>query len=43
MFVQDIAISIYCYLINYRVKLKHLLPFYVANNELNKFCKNNIL
>ena len=29
-----IAASIYCYLIKYRVKQKHLLPFYNTNNEL---------
>ena len=29
-----IAGSIYCYLIKYKAKQKHLLPFYVTNNEL---------
>ena len=29
-----IAVSIYCYLIEYPAKRKHLLPFYVTNNEL---------
>ena len=29
-----IAISIYCYLIKYRVKQKCLLPFHFANNKL---------
>ena len=28
-----IAVSIYCYLIKYRAKQKHLLPFQVTNNE----------
>ena len=27
----------------YKEKQKHLLPFYVANNELKKFCINNTL
>ena len=31
-----IAVSIYCYLINYQVKQKHLLPFYITNNELKE-------
>ena len=29
-----IAVSIYCYLIEYRVKQKHLLPFHFLNNSL---------
>ena len=37
-----IAVSIYCYLIEYRVKQKHLLPFHVTNNELKELCINNI-
>ena len=28
-----IAVSIYCYLIKYKAKEKHLLPFYVKNNK----------
>ena len=28
-----IAVSIYCYQIKYRAKQKHLLPFYITNNE----------
>ena len=32
-----VAVSIYCYLIKYRVKQKHLLPFYDTNNELTEF------
>ena len=28
------AVSIYCYLIKYRAKQKHLLPFHNTNNEL---------
>ena len=43
MLAQIIAISIYCYLIKYKAKQKHLLPFYVGNNELKQFCINNIL
>ena len=29
-----IAVSIYCYLIKYKTKQKHLLPFHDTNNEL---------
>ena len=28
------TVSIYCYLIEYRVKQKHLLPFQLTNNKL---------
>ena len=31
-----IAVTIYCYLIKYRAKQKHLLPFHFTNNELKK-------
>ena len=31
-----IAVSIYCYLIKYRAKQKHLLPFHVTNNKLRE-------
>ena len=31
-----IAVSIYCYLIKYQAKQKHMLPFHVANNELKE-------
>ena len=31
-----IAVSIYCYLIKYRAKQKHLLPFHVTNSELKE-------
>ena len=31
-----IAVSIYCYLIKYRAKQKHLLPFHYTNNELKQ-------
>ena len=31
-----IAVSIYCYLINYWAKGKHLLPFHNTNNKLKK-------
>ena len=37
-----ITVSIYCYLIKYKVKQKHLLLFYVTNNELKKFCIKTI-
>ena len=34
-----IAVSIYCYMIKYRAKQKHLLPLHNTNNEfyINKF------
>ena len=35
-----ITVSIYCYLIKYRVK--NLVPFYNTSNELNKFCIDSI-
>ena len=31
-----IAVSIYCYLIKYQAKQKHLLPFHVTNDELRE-------
>ena len=31
-FLLFIAVSIYCYLIKYKAKQKHLLPYYVTNN-----------
>ena len=31
-----IAVNIYCYLIKYLAKQKHLLPFHVTNNELKE-------
>ena len=31
-----IAVSINCYLIKYKSKRKHLLPFYITNNELKE-------
>ena len=31
-----IPVSIYCYLIKYKAKQKHLLPFYVTNNKLKE-------
>ena len=31
-----IAVSIYCYLIKYGVKQKHLLPFHNINNKLKE-------
>ena len=38
-----IVVSIYCYLIKYKAKQKHLLSFYITNNELNKICIYNII
>ena len=31
-----IAVSIYCYLLKYRLKLKHLLTFHDTNNKLKQ-------
>ena len=31
-----IAVSIYCYLINYQAKQKNLLPFHDTNNKLKQ-------
>ena len=31
-----IAVSIYCYMIKYQAKQKHLLPFHDTNNELRE-------
>ena len=31
-----IAVSIYCYLIKYKSKQKHLLPYYVTNEKLKR-------
>ena len=31
-----IAVSIYCYLIKYQAKRKHLLPFHFTNNKLKE-------
>ena len=31
------AVSIYCYLIQYQAKQKHVLPFHDANNQLKQF------
>ena len=36
MFIKIIAISINYYLVKYKAKQKHLLPFYVTNNKLKK-------
>ena len=41
-FVLLVAVSIYCYLIKYRGKQKHLLPYFVTNNKLKTFCTNII-
>ena len=30
------VVSIYCYLIKYRAKQKHLLPFHITNKELKQ-------
>ena len=35
-----IAVSIYCYLIKYRAKQKHLLRFHVINNQLKLYINN---
>ena len=35
-----IAVSIYCYLINYQAKQKHLLPF--RDTKLKQFCVGSI-
>ena len=35
-----IAVSMYCYLIKYRVKQKHLLPFH--DTKLKQFCVGSI-
>ena len=37
-----ITVSIYCYLIKYRVKQKHSLPFHVKSDKLKEFCIDNI-
>ena len=31
-----LIIIIYCYLIKYKQKQKHLLPFYITNNKLKE-------
>ena len=31
-----IDLSIYCYLVKYQAKQKHLLPFHATNNELKQ-------
>ena len=31
-----IAVSVYCHLIKYQAKQKHLLPFHNTNNELKQ-------
>ena len=38
-----IVVTIYCYIMNYQAKQKHLLPLRDTNNELKKFCVNNML
>ena len=37
-----ISISIYCYLIKYLAKQKHLLPFHDRKEKFYKFCVNNM-
>ena len=37
-----ISVSIYCYVIKYRAKQKHLLPFHVTDGKLKKFCTYNM-
>ena len=36
LLIAAIAVSIYCYLIKYRAKQKHLLPFHNTNKELKE-------
>ena len=36
-----IFVSIFCYLIKYQAKRKHLLLFHVTNNELKEFYIDN--
>ena len=36
------SISIYCYLIKYLAKQKHLLPFHDTKEKFQKFCVNNM-
>ena len=38
-----IAVSIYFYLIKYIAKEKHLLPWYIRNNKLEKLCFSDLL
>ena len=38
-----ITIIIYCYMIKYKAKQKHLLPYCGTNNKLKIFCVDNIL
>ena len=40
--VLQIAVSVYYYVIKYRAKQKHLLPFHNTDNKLNKFCIDSI-
>ena len=35
------AVSIYCYLIKYWAKQKHLLPFHITNKELKEVIYSN--
>ena len=37
-----IAVSIYCYLIKYKSKQKHLLPHYITNVKLTNDKLNNL-
>ena len=41
-FTLLIVVGIYCYLIKYWAKQKHLLPFYNINNEFKKLYIANI-
>ena len=38
-----IVVTIYCYLIKYRAKRKHLLSFHNTNDKLKKFCINKCI
>ena len=39
----SIAISVYCYLIKYQAKQKHLLPFNVKNDKSREFYTNKCI
>ena len=41
-FALLVTVNIYCYMIKYQAKQKHLLPFHVANNKLKYFYIENI-
>ena len=43
LFVDLLAINMYCYLIKYKAKQNNVILFYVAIDELKMFYINNIL